>query len=405
MKVYRQTRWLRTGFICLTLIGILYGGLWWNQKQYSHPSLRKPLQFDHFEPIMDYHHSVYFLAQQRGISSIWRFQKQTGEFKQINTVHTTDPAKIKSQLIASLFKNITLNKENKELQIFTLSPNGSSLVKFDPTVQMIILYHLNKGRSIILPSISFHHEQFHSPDWMLWSKDERYLLLGNQIIQGNDGIVKGQVQGKWGSWSPVSNQLLFVNKEGDLCLQDVESGVVNTIFSTHESEEISSRPIWDPTGQYIAFATGQYKENQMKVKQVHVMDLQLFHYVENEQNFLPTLLSTIQLSPKGTFLLYTVDEMTKIIHLPSQELLVYDGYMQDKKNKFPYFWMDQQGVWLATAKELLYIDSSLQERTMSTFPEPLTGFYLSEDQRYQLAIESLTHGYRVSVVQLPVKDH
>ncbi|TCS92801.1 WD40 repeat domain-containing protein [Hazenella coriacea] len=403
MKVHRHTR---IGFICLTLIGILYGGLWWSQNQYySHPSHRKPLQFDQFEPLVEYDHSVYFLAQRGQISSLWRFQKQTGELKQVRVISRTDPSKIKAQAIASLFKNIIPdyeNKENKEFQVLALSPSGSSFVMLDSTFETIILHNKDDDRSLMLPPLSHFHDELLLRDGIVWSKDEDYLLLWDQmIIQRSNGQIKGLLQGKWGSWSPTSNQLLFVDQKGDLRLRDIESGVEKVVYTVDEQEKIWSPPVWDPSGRYFAFATGRYKDGNMKVERVHVMDLQLFHYVENERNSLPTHLTNIELSLDGAFLHYIADGMIRIVYLPSQELRVYDGYMQEKENKFPTFGFDSNGIWLASAKDFLFIGPSMQEKTMIQFPESLAGFYLSDNRHHLLAIELLAHGYRVSVVQLP----
>ena len=164
-----------------------------------------------------------------------------------------------------------------------------------------------------------------------------------------------------------------------ILLLDVETKKQQVIYETSSEEWLVKEVVWDPTGEICAFVTGKQEQDEVFYEKVHVMDRKLFHFIESEQNLIPSQLSNLRLSMGGQYLSYEMNGILKLINLQSQESRVYDVYTQGKRSEAGYIHYDENGVWLAQNHAILFVAGDMEEKEVYRTPHPLLGFYLSSD--------------------------
>ncbi|MFC4077668.1 TolB family protein [Salinithrix halophila] len=303
-------------------------------------------------------------------------------------------------------------------QPLSISPQGDAFVYVDSgkNALNLQLYQLDKGRSLLLEKgIADKEAQNIQIDW---SPNGRYLLAdGCRIYRVSDGRMIRRLSGGSAVWSPKGKVLAYISqsqsvplKKGakgpvlqgkEMRLWNVETSRGRTLYRAGDKEWILQRAVWDPNGRYLTFPTGRQENEKIYYEQVHVMDGKMFHYIEGEQNLLPTRLENLRLSEDGNYLSYAVNGILKLINLQTQESRSYDVYPQEKKNRSEYVRYDPGGVWLGQTHEILYVGEGMEEKEIYHTSAEVLGFYLSSQRDKLLVMEETEKGLKLRLVALP----
>ncbi|PTX60749.1 hypothetical protein C8P63_10859 [Melghirimyces profundicolus] len=280
------------------------------------------------------------------------------------------------------------------------------------------LYSVEDGRDRVLRK-GVNKTAATGADWVRWSPGGEYFLMARAVYETKDAKKVMTLAGNTGVWSPTGARLAYVagsrkvkeESDGDrpsllgdrLVVLDMESGKSVTYYRTEPDQWIAGPAVWDPEGRYLAFPTGKKVKGDLFFGKIHVTDGKMFHYVENEQNLMPTRLNHLTLSSGSDYLSYTVNGILKLIDLRSLESRVYDVYSQVEnqvQSEADYIRFGPDGVWLAREHEILYVSERMEKKQIYQTDRWIHGFYLSEKRNKLLLREGTENGEVLKLVRL-----
>jgi hypothetical protein len=250
-----------------------------------------------------------------------------------------------------------------------------------------------------------------------WSPSGKYILVGgNRIYRASDGRIAQRLNGTAGTWSPERDRLLYVAQNRSapgretplpaevlgqqVWLFDLDTNKRQRVYQAPGEEWVFQGLTWDPEGRFFAFPTGKRIDRKWVVQEVHVMDGKMFHYVENEQNELPTELKHLLLSEDGRYVSYAANGILKLINLRTQESRVYDVTMQVQRDQSEFVRYDPRGVWLGQTHRILHVSDTMEEEEIYRSQHPLAGFYLSSRRDRMLVMEEGSQGTQLRLIDL-----
>jgi hypothetical protein len=143
------------------------------------------------------------------------------------------------------------------------------------------------GRAILSPlRDDFFHPVFDVVSAVTWSPRGRFLSVVDKVYEvGHSAPVIVYRNGP-GQWSHKAEVRASVGR--CLVLWNAVTEERRGMFEASSSEEIVPLVAWDSRGYSYAFATGRRESGELFFEKVHVMDGQLYHYIENEHNLQST---------------------------------------------------------------------------------------------------------------------
>ncbi|MBN2910450.1 hypothetical protein JQC72_13165 [Polycladomyces sp. WAk] len=283
----------------------------------------------------------------------------------------------------------------------SVSPRGDAIVYpvGDADDVSLALFRPKEGRSHPIPETRF-SSRTNIATAVSWSPSGRFLSVADRVYAVGDTVPVTILRSGPGWWSPKEDVRATVEDNRRLVLWNAETGKRRVVFETPSGEEIVPPVVWDSHGHYFSFATGRRVSGELFFEKVHVMDGQLYHYVENEHNLQSTQLDHLMIGPGGGYVSYVINGMLKLIHLRTQNSLVFDVYHQLAGQSHPFIRHEPNGVWLAEGRHVLYIGDDMKEKEIYRTSRPLMGFYLSPRLHRLLIVEKMPHGCKLSLIDL-----
>jgi hypothetical protein len=283
----------------------------------------------------------------------------------------------------------------------SVSPRGDAIVYpvQDADDLSLAMFRPKEGRSYPLPETRFSSRTYMASA-VAWSPSGRFLSVADKVYAVGDAAPVTILRSGPGWWCPTADVRATVEDHRRLALWDATSGKRRIVFEAPSGEEIVPPVVWEPQGHYFAFATGRRENGELFFEKVHVMDGQLYHYVENEHNLQSTQLDHLMIGPGGGYVSYVINGMLKLIHLRTQNSLVLDVYHQVAGQSYPFIRHERNGVWLAEDHRILFIGDGMQEKEIYRTSRPLMGFYLSPRFHRLLIVEKTPQGCKLSLIDL-----
>jgi hypothetical protein len=283
----------------------------------------------------------------------------------------------------------------------SVSPRGDAIVYpvEDADDVALALFRLKEGRSHPIPDAKF-SSRTNIASAVSWSPSGRFLAVADRVYEVGDSVPVTILRSSPGWWSPTADVRVIVEDNRRLVLWNAVTGKRQVEFEAPAGEEIVPPVVWDPKGHYFAFATGRRVSGELFFEKVHVMDGQLYHYVENEHNLQSTQLDRLMIGPDGGYVSYVINGMLKLIHLRTQNSQIFDVYHQLAGQSHPFIRHERNGVWLAEGHHILFIGDSMKEKEIYRTSRPLMGFYLSPRLHRLLIVEKMPEGCKLSLIDL-----
>lgn len=425
-----KRRWIAL-FILILLVVVLYWVWWAKEQDVKLPGVVSEVIFSDITPIFFQDDHLYFSAKNKENRSFYVLDLQSGRMVEENWTKQFGDYQRSYQLV----QGVRLSVENRSLilkgknwskqitsrlfsgvkQPLSISPEGKAFIYAteDGSSVALYLYVLGEKKSFLLEkgiSIQlFDHEKA-----IQWSDDGKYVLVNQrEVFQVSDGNHLYTLPGSFGVWIPGRPEVSYIAMdkttmnedvaEGQLLgkqifLFDVETKKQQIIYETNDEKWLVKEVVWDPTGEVCVFVTGRQEQDDIFYEEVHVMDRKLFHFIESEQNLIPSQLTNLRLSTGGQYLSYEMNGILKLINLQSQESRVYDVYNQGKRSEAGYIHYDENGVWLAQNHTILFVAGDMEEKEVYRTPHPLLGFYLSSKSDKLLVIEEVPEGRKLRLI-------
>jgi hypothetical protein len=283
----------------------------------------------------------------------------------------------------------------------SVSPQGDAIVYpvGDAGDVSLALFRLKEGRSHPIPETQF-SSLANIAAAVSWSPSGRFLSVSDRVYAVGATVPVTILRSGPGWWSPKTDVRATVEDNRRLVLWNAVTGKRRVVFEIPSGEEIVPPVVWDPQGDYFSFATGRRVSGELFFEKVHVMDGQLYHYVENEHNLQSTQLDRLMIGPGGGYVSYVINGMLKLIHLRTQNSQVFDVYHQVAGQSHPFIRYERNGVWLAEGRHILYIGDDMKEKEIYRTSHPLVGFYLSSRLHRLLIVEKMPQGCKLSLIDL-----
>ncbi|MCS1352035.1 hypothetical protein [Mechercharimyces sp. CAU 1602] len=414
----RQISWLIVGI--LVFVGAI-SWMYWIYKEQSHR--QQVLLETHFKEATPYHfenNQLYFTAQKADEKEReYVLDLDAKKLRQNNhenimiyaADHRRFPLGDTPWLLHQEQKTLKIEHKKEErshvitrnLQSVWPSPSGQFIIyttKRGGRVSLY-LYNINIKQAFILYNDIRAFNPNH-PAFVQWSSDEQSLLLNEHDLYNTENGKKiDSIEGSGATFVPHKNVLTYLQGEKKLrdyaipmghkiIWRDLQTNKETTLYTAAKEEWVIDRILWDEEGEAYSFATGKIVNEEPQIDRVHVKDLQLFHYVESEQNLLPTSLNYHTLSNRGTYLSYTMNGVLKLLNLESQQSRVFDVYPYAERSNPDFIYYRASGVWIAQAHEIIRIAEEMEEKVMYHTPLSIQNYYLSENEQNLIVFEQDT---------------
>ncbi|MFD1409373.1 hypothetical protein ACFQ49_14680 [Kroppenstedtia eburnea] len=440
MAAFRRCRWKRCGLPVLLLL-LLCGGVIWfgwvTGRDAGPPGVIYEAEFQEVTPYLFQNDRFYFWGKTKSSSGYYIFDVKRNRLKKVNWTdrygdsravhHLGDGSKIqikdyKKDRKLFLERGGRMVKVSDSLPLVkepvSISPKGNAFVYCEKSGSKLTLhlYTVQSGQDVALTK-GVAETTVSGEEWVSWSADGRYLLIGNEIYRGDGKRVYTLAGGQTGVWAPKGARLAYVvsprngkNSDGKpeerpaflgsrVAVLHPDRGKTETLYRAVKGSWIVGQPAWDPAGRYLAFPTGKQQDGETFFEEVHVIDGKIFHYVESEQNLLSTRLKHLTLSSGGDYLCYAVNGILKLVDLRTLESRVYDVYNQVQSDP-DYVRFDPGGVWLAQNHEILFVKDNMEERKVYRTQQKVLGFHLSGKRDKLLVREESAKGQVLKLIDL-----
>ncbi|OYD06998.1 WD40 repeat domain-containing protein [Paludifilum halophilum] len=435
-----RNRWLLFMGLALVLVGFFWT-VWYLGQDDSSPEVLKEAVFSKIVPYLFRNERFYFWGEVNGQGDYYVFDLKKARLRKedwireygdnekvyrLNDRYTLD-IQTRNGSRSLLLEDSSGNRKRvtdhlpQGKQPLSIAESGEAFVYAEEAGGKVDLYLYRIGtKDPVALSQSVSPDQLERPRWVQWSGDGKYVLVsGRWVYRVKDGGLERTLPGTGGTWSPQGDRLAYIGSEGKdkpseedfptertsprgkkVVLWNAGTGDERVIFRAESEQWVVREVAWDPEGRYLAFPTGKQEKDETTFEEIHVMDGKAFHYVESEQNLMPTRLENMLLSKGGNYLSYSVNGILKLINLNTQESRVYDVYTQEEQDQTEYIRYDPGGVWLGQTHAILYVADNMEEKQVYRTPLQITGFYLSSRRDKLLVIEELTEGQKLRLIRL-----
>ncbi|MDN4595078.1 hypothetical protein [Polycladomyces subterraneus] len=412
VRIAVLTGLLAAAFICLLI---------WGWRDEERPRVSSPIvqtaEFEKVKPERLQEDRFFFRGKSGRGEAEYEWNLRTGALLKVGEKSGTDVVSLGKHGVLTVLsegavRSMVVQKGSHRTRIafnvpagmhhpISVSPQGDAIVYpvGDAEDVSLALFRPKEGRSHPIPETQF-SSRTNISSAVSWSPSGRFLSVADRVYAVGDTVPVPILRSAPGWWSPTADVRAIVEDNRRLVLWNAVTGERRVEFETPSGEEIVPPVVWDPQGYYFAFATGRRVSGELFFERVHVMDGQLYHYVENEHNLQSTQLDRLMIGPGGGYVSYVINGMLKLIHLRTQNSLVFDVYHQVAGQSHPFIRHERNGVWLAEGHHILFIDDGMKEREIYRTSRPLMGFYLSPHLHRLLIVEKMPQGCKVSLIDL-----